>query len=332
MSSETIAGAHRGSQGTAGETALMRYSIIGWACLGLAACALSVTVFGQWIFSDEAFRAVSLTAADAMGPGRVQLIRIVEGISTAVALWALFHYLLRPWIRTGTPTIQGLLLLGALVSYVLDTTVNYADYLMAWNKHAVNFGTWASFFPGHTGPTQYAEAMLWGPPMYLYFGVALGSIQLWVFDSLKRRFGAGLALALIGSYLVAFVGDLVAESLIIRTEAYAWPNTVGWATVWSGTQFQFPLYESMLVGFYSTGYMLLIRSEREGGTAFTERGLEHVKAPWQLALRFLAATGFATLMTLIYFGGFYLISQVADTRVELPPYLMYTDPGWSPAP
>ncbi|MOA42732.1 hypothetical protein D3C78_1648060 [compost metagenome] len=50
----------------------------------------------------------------------------------------------------------------------------------------------------------------------------------------------------------------------------------------------------------------------------------------QLVARLGAATGFAALCTAIYFGGFYAISQFADTRVELPSYLMYSDDLWQP--
>ena len=306
------------------------YAVFVWAVLGVMACVLSFTVFGLWVTSDTAFQAVPITAADAMSENGLMLLRVVETISTLVALWALSYYLLLPWVRTGQASIRGLLLLGALVSYVLDITVNYSDYWMAWNKHAVNFGTWGDFFPGHTGPTQYAEAMLWGPPMYLYFGVALGYIQLFVIDTLRRKLGAGFALALAASFVAAFMADFVAESLIIRTEAYAWANVIGALSVWAGTQYQFPLYESLLVAMYSTGYTLLMMSDRKNGISFIEHGVQRVSGASRLLLRFLAATGFAATMTTMYFVGFNLFSHHADTRVELPSYLMYSDPDWTP--
>lgn len=302
--------------------------ILMWALLGLFACALSFWVFGQWLLSD-AFAPIPITEADAISSNALLLIRVVEVISTGVALWALVHYLVRPWLRTGQPTIHGLLLIGALISYVIDTSVNFGDYLMAWNKHAFNFGTWASFFPGHTGPTQYAEALFWGPPMYLYFGVALGTIQLFTLDRLQPKIGFATAFAV--SFAVAFLFDFIAESVIIHAGAYAWPYTIGALTVWAGTPVQFPLYESLLVAIYASGYTFLMRSARTNGVSFIERGVDRLPSPARLPVRLLAATGFATLMTTIYFVGFYWFSQAADTAVTLPSYMMYVDANWAPS-
>ena len=306
-------------------------SVLAWAGLGLLATLFSFWVFGHWLLSPTAFRPVPITAADAISTHALALIRLIEAVSTAVALLSLFHFLVRPWLRDGRPSIEGLLLVGALISYVLDTTVNYHDYLMAWNKHTINFGTWAAFFPGHTGPTEYAEALLWGPPMYLYFGVVLGAIQLGVVDLLHKRGPLTFPLALAVSFAVSFGLDFFAESGIIHLGAYAWPFTVGALTVWPGTAVQFPLYESLMVAIYATGYALLRRSRKEDhhGVSFIERGCGQLPSALHLPVRLLAATGFATLMTLIYFTGFNLISLFADTQVALPQFMMYADPAWS---
>ncbi len=303
-------------------------SILLWALLGLVACAFSFTIFGQWVMSDTAFRSVPLTEADAISDGSLRLIRIVEVISSGVLLWALLQFLVRPWVRTGKPSIQGLLLIGALISYVLDTMVNYGGYWMAWNKHAFNVGTWASFFPGHAGPTQYAEALFWGPPMYMYFGVVLGTIQLWILDRLQSKIGFALALA--ASFTAAFAFDFIAESTIIRAGAYAWPLTIGSLTVWPGSLYQFPLYESLMVGIYATGYTLLLRSARTNGVSFIERGVDRLPAAIHTPMRLLAATGFATLFTFIYFAGFNVFSDYANSAVAMPAYMMYVDPAWVP--
>jgi hypothetical protein len=197
---------------------------------------------------------------------------------------------------------------------------------MAWNKHAFNVGTWASFVPGHTGPTRYAEALLWGPPMYMYFGVALATIQYWTFRATCKL---GKVLALLLAFVVAFVFDLVVESAIIQTtHAYSWSFTIGALSMWEGTQYQFPLYEALLVAIYGSLYSWLDASARSSdGVSFIERGVQYVPLKLQLLTRFFAATGFAALCTAIYFGGFYAFSQFADSRAELPSYLMPSDEG-----
>jgi hypothetical protein len=70
----------------------------------------------------------------------------------------------------------------------------------------------------------------------------------------------------------------------------------------------------------------LLRSARGDGVSAIERGCGGLRPGLKLPARLLAATGFATLMTLIYFVGFNLFSMKADTQVELPAYMMYADP------
>ncbi len=305
--------------------------VLFWALTGLLFSCFSAYVLGAWLLSADAFVAVPITDADAMPARTLSWLRGLEGLSLVVALAGLYAYLIKPWLRTGHAPMAGLLLVGALITYVLDTTVNFSDYHMAWNKHSFNRGTWAAFFPGHTGPTQYAEAWLWGPPMYMYFGVVLAAIQLQVFDRVRLHMGAvGAALL---AFTAAFVFDLVAESAIIQlTHAYAWPYTVGGLSLWVGTQFQFPLYESLLVAIYASMYSALIYSGRGKKLPWIERGSEAFAGPVKLLIRLFAATGFAALCTAIYFGGFYLFSQFSDSQVVMPAYLMYADPAWLQAP
>lgn len=303
--------------------------ILLWAALGTLMTAFSLWVFGQWFTSADAFARVPLTEADAMQPLTLALLRGVEVISTSVAVWALWHYLFKPWIRTGHAPITGLALIGALITYVFDTTINFHDFHMSFNKHSFNFGTWAAGFPGHTGPTHYAEAWFWGPPMYLYFGIAVATLQLKVLDVLKPR--AGSAAAWIAAFVTAFLFDLAVEPSIINfAEGYSWPYTVGALSLWSGTQFQFPLYESLFVAIYGSLYTLLMRSERDRGISFIERGVERLPSALRLPTRLLAVTGYASIATMIYFGGFYAFSQFADSRVAQPSYLMYGDADWAP--
>lgn len=303
--------------------------VVLWATLGIVITAFSLWVFGQWFASPTEFVTVPLTEADAMNPRTLLLLRGVEVISTAVALWALWHYLFRPWMKTGHAPITGLALIGALITYVFDTTINYSDFHMSFNKHSFDFGTWAAFFPGHTGPTRYAEAWFWGPPMYLYFGIAVATLQLKVLDIWMPRIGAAGAWAL--AFATAFVFDMVVEpSIIYFAEGYSWPYTVGALSLFAGTQYQFPLYESLLVAIYGSLYTLLMRSERDQGQTFIERGVDRLPNGLRLPARLMAVTGYASIATMIYFGGFYAFSQFADSRVEQPPYLMYADENWAP--
>ncbi|MBA3037134.1 MAG: spirocyclase, AveC family [Desulfobacterium sp.] len=298
--------------------------IIGWAIFGIIATIFSLSIFGQWVFSAEEFLAVPITALDTMPQADIYKIRIFEVISSSIALIALYIFLIRPWLKTGRAPILGLMLIGALISYVIDTTVNYHGYFMAWNVHSINWGTWAAFFPGHTGPTRFAEALFWGPPMYLYFGVLLGLIQYMVIHTAQKRFGFSLVAAVLTSMVVAFFLDLLAEwGIIFFTQAYAWARTISWLTLLPGSQFQFPLYESFAVAIYGTIYSSLIKSSKENRISYIEQGVDRLTSELQLPARFFAATGLASLATTIYFGSFFLFSCYANSQAALPHYLMF---------
>ena len=128
------------------------------------------------------------------------------------------------------------------------------------------------------------------------------------------------------SWIFAFFFDLAAEWFIIYfTEAYAWGITVKSLTLLPGSQFQFPLYECFLVAVYGTIYAFLIKSERDDGRTYVERGLENLPKASRCPLRVFAAIGFAFVPTLIYFSGFATISILggADSYADLPAYLQY---------
>lgn len=305
------------------QNSVAKVTVTWWALWGVAITVFSLVVFGRWLLSPIQFQPVPLPAA-VMSSDAIARIRVLEGVSTFVALAALWVWLVRPWRRDGRAPIQGLVMLGALVGYVFDTTINLDSYVMAWNVHSVNFGTWAAFFPGHTGPVRYAEALLWGPPMYVYFGTLLGALQFAVLRTLRPR--TGFSIAAILSFVAAFVFDLIAEVSIIRfTEAYAWARVWGVLSLWPGQQWQFPLYESLLVAAYSSLYLWHQQSVDSQGETFIERGAKQLPPRWQLPLRTLAAFGFAAVPILVYFGGFYLFSLAADVSAPLPAYLLPSD-------
>lgn len=137
---------------------LMVQPVVAWAAFGAAVFIFSLTGFGRWLVSPE-FSPVPVVNNDGFDAPAVLMLRMFEALSLSVAASALGHYLLRPLLLRRPVPIEGLLLAAPLVTYVFDTTVNYNDYFMAWNAHSINAGTWANYFPGHHGPTRYAEGL-----------------------------------------------------------------------------------------------------------------------------------------------------------------------------
>lgn len=58
--------------------------------------------------------------------------------------------------------------LGCLIGCITDGVLNMYQYIFAWNAHSVNLGSWSAFLPlrGSGAHSRYAEALIWGIPMY----------------------------------------------------------------------------------------------------------------------------------------------------------------------
>lgn len=293
-----------------------------WAGFGLIIFIFACIVYGRWLLDPT--QAVPVTIPDnSMTGSEIFKIRVLEFISTSVALITLWIYMIKPLIKERRVPIEGFILIGSLFGYVFDTTINYVNYVMAWNVHSINIGTWAAYFPGHTGPVHYAEALLWGPSMYMYFGLLLGLIQYKIIEATRSKIGTHGAFAL--SFAAAFTFDLVVESFIIRTtQAYAYPHIVSALSAWVGQQYQFPLYASFLVASYSSIYVLFKYSSIRNKESFVERGALLLPKHLKLPVRFLAGVGFAALPIIVYFGGMLFFGLFAETSVQLPTYLLPT--------
>ncbi len=79
--------------------------------------------------------------------------------------------------------------------------------------------------------------------------------------------GATRGIANIRSFSMAFVVilllDIVIEQLFVRTQVYAFPRTWDALTVFAGTQYQFPVYESVFVAAYAAGFTYLRMSAHD---------------------------------------------------------------------
>jgi hypothetical protein len=107
---------------------------------------------------------------------------------------------------------------------------------------------------------------------------------------------------------IVFVGefafDFVVENLAIRlTHGYAYAQTYGPLTLWAGSQFQFPLYESFLVAALGLLYtwMRLQAVSSDDGLSPVERGFDRWSPALQSTVRTLAAIGFCCAATILIY-------------------------------
>ena len=299
-----------------------------WAAVGVLGALLSLYAYGRWIFSGS-FESVGPIGPDDFADWHLVALRTFETLSVIVLVALVWIGLVRPWLREGHPNLYGKMILGGMVGFVLDAYLNTNEYLFAWNTHNVNTGVWARYLPfaADNAPTKFAESLLWGLPMYVYFAAFVGWMGSKGAFALHRRWptlGRTQIYSLV--YVGAFIFDFVLENIFIRTtEAYAYPQTQSSLTLWGGSKYQFPLYESFLVAFVGLAFTWLCvqSAESGGGLLPVERGLERVPARWRSTVSTFAVIGFSLLvLTLVYHLPFAWLSLSGDSIARLPSYLM----------
>ena len=307
----------------------VRGGVTVWAAIGIFWIVLSAQAYIRWLASDTEFAAAPLLGPDELEHWRLIGLRIVEAISVAVLAGFVWFCVIRPWLRTGRLSLDGKFVLGGMVAFSSDVILNLREYLFAWNANNINMGSWASFLPFHSADSssRYAESIVWGPPMYVYFCAGVAIVACSYATRLRTRYPGMSNVTLFSLIWVGeFVFDIVVECVIMQTtHAYAYTRTVSWLTLWPGEVHQFPLTEAILVAtlgcFYT--WMRMAALEHPQGLSPVERGFQRWPQRLQAPIRTLAVIGFCSAATvLIYHLPTNWFGLAGDSYARLPSYLL----------
>lgn len=299
-----------------------------WATIAVVWLVIAVQALTRWLASGE-FAPAPVVGADRMPLWNVVALRVFEALSMGLLVYLVWAYVVAPRRRTGALSLDGKFVLGGVAAFVADAFLNTYTYLFAWNAHNVNMGVWTAYLPFHNpaASSRYAESLLWGPPMYVYFCAGVAIVGCPAFFALRARWPQLSNVSLLAIIFVGeFAFDFVVENLAIRlTHGYAYARTYGPLTLWAGSQFQFPLYESFLVAALGLLYtwMRLQAVSSDDGLSPVERGFERWRPALQPTVRTLAAIGFCCAATiLIYHLPFNWLGIVGASTAHLPSYLL----------
>ncbi len=298
-----------------------------WAAIAIVWLIIAAQALVRWLASSD-FGPAPLIGPDRMPLWNLVALRIFEGLSVALLAYLVWAYVVAPWRRTGDLSLDGKFVLGGMAAFVADAFLNSYTYLFAWNAHNVNEGVWTVYLPFHNpaASARYAESLLWGPPMYVYFCAGVAIVGCPAYFALRSHWPR---LSNVSVLAIVFVGefafDFVVENLAIRlTHGYAYAQTYGPLTLWAGSQFQFPLYESFLVATLGLLYtwMRLQAVSSADGLSPVERGFDRWRPSLQSKVRTLAVIGFCCAATiLIYHLPFNWLGIIGASKANLPTYL-----------
>ncbi|EHN11057.1 hypothetical protein PAI11_20730 [Patulibacter medicamentivorans] len=311
-----------------------RGMIVLWAVIGAAWTAFCVQAGVRWVLSDD-FGPAAFADDQRMPDWSFWAMRTVEILSIALALWMIWIYLLRPLVRSRRLTLDGMIVIGSLLLITIDPMINYFHYTFAWNAQALNLGTWHFTFPlASEDVGVYAEGLAWAGPMYLYLGTGMAALMIRIITWMRRRNPAVSNLRSYGTATLAMLLlDLVLEMALVRSHVYAFPRTIEAFTLFPGSEYQFPVYESLFVALFALGFCALRMSaiESPDGLSFVERGVQRIRPGARTGTRLLAVIGFCFVCGFLsYFATWSWVSNNVDSyNPKVPSYMLPTHPGGS---
>ncbi|WBP95844.1 spirocyclase AveC family protein [Mycolicibacterium neoaurum] len=301
-----------------------------WAAIGVVWLVFIGQVMIRWVTGDDgSFGPAVVLGPDEMATWRLIAMRTIEASSVVIMMAMAWICLVRPWRETGTIGLDGKLYIAATLAAPIDPLINYFHWTFAWNANAINWGSWGHLFPLSNAP-HYAEGLVWFIPQYVYLGLGFAMIECAVILTLRRYYPSISNVRAFGvAAILTFLLDITVEYLFILTEIYGYPRTLGALTLFAGSPYQFPIYESLFVTAYATGFTLVRMSAYDDpeGLSFLERGIHRIRPSARFVTSLLACIGFcAVWAALSYFLPWSWLSVNVDSDVThlLPSYLLPT--------
>ncbi|WP_373692484.1 spirocyclase AveC family protein [[Mycobacterium] kokjensenii] len=268
-----------------------------WATVGAVFLALTLYLITRWV-TGPYFESVP------GGPTDPPMYMKIPLLANAIVLWvgapfALWYFIIRPWLRERRITLDGMLLVSMGLMMFQDPMLNYYSTWCTYNAWLFNQGSWAPHFPGwsaheepgHTVP----EPLLTNVPGYAYGVLLLTIVGCAIMRKIKsRRPDISNLRLVLSTYAIAIVFDVIMEGCILLPIGfYSYPGAIQGLSVNAGTYYQYPIYEAFMWGGVQTALCCLRFFTDDRGRTVVERGLDSVRGGVvkQQFVRFLAIFG-----------------------------------------
>jgi hypothetical protein len=296
-----------------------------WATVGVVFLIVMAVTQGRWVTSPSF--APSPAGSDPMAPGQMTSLYFSQGVTIIWFCLAMWFFVIRPLRRTGRLSIDGKIALAMGTCWWLDAMYNYVRITWYYNAHTLNMGSWGSFLPGSIAPgqAQFPEPLLNAAFLWYSSFATFGWAGSQLYGRLRAWLGPNspfLAVAIV--YLCLCLMDIAFQNAFIRTGNFGYTATWARFTIFAGTRYQYPLYESFLWSVCVLAIMLLRSHLRPNGESAVEIGLgaagfSQAKANW---LGLLAVIGFCQTVVLIgWMLPYNMFALQDDTFAPLPSYL-----------
>jgi hypothetical protein len=247
-----------------------------WAGLGAVMLVVEVVLLLRWVTSP------SFTPVDSgpdIPPGWMRFALIAgQVVFVAGALWFCHRHLWVPWRRERRVTVDGLLVVSALLASPFDMLSNYRGYWFTYNSYLLNMGSIMSAIPGVSQPHGNGAGEAWPilmlPGAYVVVFVGLAIVGSRLMSRWKARWPSLGPVRLIGMcYLATMLLYLVFDGLICMPLGY-WQFGGGYIPIFNAdTYYKYPLQETITAGAVFTIFTCWRYFRNDRGETLGERGL-----------------------------------------------------------
>ena len=296
-----------------------------WLVLGVFWFLLSVYAYSGWILGPD-FKPNTI-GRDSATEGYILWVRFVEIASVLAALAQIWYFIIKPKIRTGKFSFDGLFFIACWSLYLQEPWLNYNSPQFLYTTVSYNMGSWVNYIPGWNSPNGElipVGSIIWFTAYLNLVGLwayAGGSFMRWLKGKKPDISNMGLLFA---TFVLFMPFDLVLEQIILRGELFNYASTVPELTIWAGEIHQFPIYEMMSWCACLTAWSAVYYFRDDKGETFAERGLSTLSLPGERIrtfARLLIIMGFCHTMFLFLYNIPYLYWSTKGAAY--PPYAEY---------
>jgi Spirocyclase AveC-like len=277
-----------------------------WILHGAFWLVLMAAVWTAWVVSGD-------FAVNSIGRGQepdwyLITVRCAEiGLGVIFTGWCVWHFVVKPKLRTGSFSFDGLFFIGCFLMVFQEPWMNWINLQFLYATTFVNFGFWGPEIPGWYLPN--AELI---PMPLLYFAAYIWMVGFgaWAgarFMRFQRRKNPALSNGrlIAQTFGVMVLVDLIGEGIGTHAQLWNYPSVIPEVTLWAGTDHQFPLYEALIwpSTFILLSSMYYFRDDQ--GRTFMERGIDRIRfrsARMKTLARFAAIAGYCQLAILVTFN------------------------------
>jgi hypothetical protein len=277
-----------------------------WGAVGAGFLAFAAYLIVKWLLSGEAHRIAS-------GPTPLpDWMKIALGVQqwglAAVALLLVWFKAVRPRVRTGRFTFDGLMILSFGLMWWSDPLYNYFQIGFNYNAYFVNLGSWIGGTPGWMAPhpERIPQPLIWLPGVYI---CAFYAMVLIANAIMRRLYVWRPRLSMPAAWAITLIPMMVAgtlwEAAFMRLGSHSYAGAIRSLALNPGTFYEFPVYQGITASILYTTWGALRFYRDEDGRSFAEWGVERLRggARVQGWARFFAISG---AITTIFFVGYHL--------------------------